>query len=83
MSPLGTGPCHGLAQLSCFFLFWGGVLDRDHGRILKTFTRLGTRELRHRPMGATGGTEQTEAAADKPGLMSVLGTIFSLFGQMC
>lgn len=30
------------------------VLDRDHGRILKTFTRLGTRELRHRPMGATG-----------------------------
>lgn len=40
-----------------------------HGRILKTFTRLGNKELRrHRPMGATGeGTEQTEAAADKPG----------------
>lgn len=40
-----------------------------HGRILKTFTGLGNKELRrHRPMGATGeGTEQTEAAADKPG----------------
>lgn len=27
---------------------------RDHGHILKTFTRLGTRELRHRPMSGTG-----------------------------
>lgn len=44
------------------------LLDRDHGHILKTFTRPGTRELRHRPMAATrGGTEQTAAAADKPG----------------
>lgn len=46
------------------------VFGRDHGHILKTFTQLGTSELRHRPMGATeeqstrgGGGE----AAGKPG----------------
>lgn len=38
-------------------------LDRDHGHILKTFTRPGTRAATK----TYKGTEQTEAAADKPG----------------
>ncbi len=47
------------------------VLDRDHGRILKTFTQLGPIELRHRPMGATGAQSrlrqlQTNLVTDNP-----------------